>query len=38
VLKAAEPARTTRVVLCDLTARVLRQGLDCLGIEAPEMM
>lgn len=38
VLKAAEPARTTRVVLCDLAARVLRQGLDCLGIEAPEMM
>ena len=38
VLKAAEPARTTRVVLCDLTARVLRQGLDCLGIEAPEVM
>ena len=38
VLKAAEPARTTRLALCELTARVLRQGLDCLGIEAPESM
>lgn len=38
VLKAEEPARTTRLALCDLTARVLKQGLDCLGIEAPEAM
>ena len=38
VLKAEEPARTSRLVLCDLTAQVLRQGLDCLGIEAPEVM
>ncbi len=38
VLKAEEPARASRLVLCDLTARVLRQGLDCLGIEAPEVM
>ena len=38
VLKAAEPSRTTRLALCELTNRVLRQGLDCLGIEAPESM
>jgi arginyl-tRNA synthetase len=38
VLKAAEPSRTTRLALCELTARVLRQGLDCLGIESPESM
>ncbi len=38
VLKAEEPSRTTRLALCELTARVLRQGLDCLGIEAPETM
>ncbi len=38
VLKAEEPARSTRLALCDLTSRVLRQGLECLGIEAPETM
>jgi arginyl-tRNA synthetase len=38
VLKAEEPARSTRLALCDLTGRVLRQGLECLGIEAPETM
>ncbi len=30
--------RESRLVLCDLTARVLRQGLGLLGIEAPERM
>jgi len=30
--------RTTRLVLCDLTAHVLREGLDCLGIEVSEVM
>ncbi|HAB16264.1 MAG TPA: arginine--tRNA ligase [Verrucomicrobiales bacterium] len=38
VLKSAEPVRTLRLALCDLTARVLKQGLAVLGIEAPEVM
>lgn len=38
VLKADEPARSTRLALSDLTARVLRQGLGTLGIETPEQM
>ncbi|MCL4176425.1 MAG: arginine--tRNA ligase [Verrucomicrobia bacterium] len=38
VLKAEEPARSTRLALCELTARVLREGLDTLGIETPEQM
>jgi arginyl-tRNA synthetase len=38
VLKAAEPARASRLALCDLTARVLRRGLDALGIETVERM
>ena len=38
VLKAAEPARSSRLALCDLAARVLAQGLDVLGIETPERM
>ncbi len=38
VLKAEEPSRATRLLLCDLTARVLRQGLDVLGIETLERM
>jgi arginyl-tRNA synthetase len=38
VLKAEEPARSTRLALCELTARVLRQGLGTLGIETPEQM
>jgi arginyl-tRNA synthetase len=38
VLKAEEPERTTRLVLCDLTSRVLKQGLDALGIETLEQM
>lgn len=33
-----EATRTSRLALCDLTARVLRQGLGLLGIEAPERM
>lgn len=36
---AAEPAtRAGRLVLCDLTARTLRQGLDLLGISTPDRM
>jgi arginyl-tRNA synthetase len=38
VLKAEGPARATRLALCDLTGRVLRQGLDTLGIETLEQM
>jgi len=32
ILKAAEPERSSRLALCDLTGRVLRKGLDLLGI------
>jgi arginyl-tRNA synthetase len=39
VLKAeTETERTSRLMLCDLTARVLQTGLGVLGIEAPEQM
>ena len=38
VLKAEEAVRDSRLALCDLTARVLRQGLDVLGIEVVEQM
>jgi arginyl-tRNA synthetase len=39
VLKADDEAtRQSRLVLCDITARVLAQGLDLLGIVAPERM
>ena len=33
-----EATRDSRLALCDLTARVLEQGLALLGIEAPERM
>ncbi len=35
-LKADEGVRESRVRLCGIVARVLRQGLDLLGIETPE--
>ena len=38
VLKADEPARATRLALCELTARTLQRGLDLLGIQVPEKM
>jgi arginyl-tRNA synthetase len=38
VLKSGEPARSSRLALCDLTARVLERGLGLLGIKAPEKM
>jgi arginyl-tRNA synthetase len=38
VLKSEEPARSSRLALCDLTAQVLYRGLDLLGIKAPEKM
>ena len=38
VLKSEEPARSSRLALCDLAGRVLERGLDLLGIKAPERM
>jgi arginyl-tRNA synthetase len=38
VLKADEPARATRLALCELAARTLQRGLDLLGIQVPEKM
>ena len=38
VLKAEGSERRTRLTLCDVTARVLKQGLDVLGIEVLEQM
>src|SRR5881296_639720 len=38
VLKSEEPPRTSRLALCDLTARVLKHGLGLLGIQVPEKM
>ena len=38
VLKATTTEKESRLVLCELTARVLRQGLDALGIEVTEVM
>src|SRR5437899_1219623 len=38
VLKSPEPARSSRLALCDLTAQVLKQGLGLLAIKVPEKM
>ncbi|RMF96057.1 MAG: arginine--tRNA ligase, partial [Planctomycetota bacterium] len=39
VLKADDDAvRSSRLLLCDLTARVIRQGLDLLGIQVVDRM
>jgi len=38
VLKAEENERVARLTLCDVTARVLKQGLDVLGIEVLDQM
>jgi arginyl-tRNA synthetase len=38
VLKSEEPLRTSRLVLCDLTARTLKLGLGLLGIQVLERM
>src|SRR5262249_506857 len=37
-LKVDEPVRAIRLALCELTARVLRCGLELLGIGVPEKM
>jgi arginyl-tRNA synthetase len=38
VLKAEPDARKSRLLLCETTARLLKQGLALLGIELPERM
>ena len=38
VLKAEGDVRTSRLLLCDLTARTLQKGLELLGIETVERM
>jgi arginyl-tRNA synthetase len=38
VLKAEEPLRSSRLLLCDLTARSLKLGLGLLGIQVLERM
>ncbi len=38
VLKAEEPARSTRLALCELTGRTLQRGLNLLGIAVPQKM
>lgn len=38
VLQAEEPLRTSRLILCDLTARTLKLGLSLLGIFVIERM
>ena len=38
VLKSEEPARSSRLALCELSGRVLAKGLDLLGIKVPEKM
>ena len=38
VLQAAEPQRTSRLLLCDLSARTIKLGLSLLGISVLERM
>ena len=38
VMQAAEPVRSSRLALCDVTARTLAHGLGLLGIDAPQAM
>lgn len=38
VLKSEEPIRTSRLMLCNLTAKTLKLGLDLLGIKVLERM
>ena len=38
VLNAQDSVRASRLVLCNLTARVLKCGMELLGIEVPEQM
>ena len=38
VIKAGQSERESRLVLCELTGRVLKRGLDALGIQVTEVM
>ena len=38
VLKAEGETRESRLILCDLTSRVIKDGLNLLGIQVPERM
>ena len=38
VIKSEEPIRSSRLAICDLTARTLELGMDLLGIEHPDEM
>ncbi len=38
VIKAGQAERESRLVLCELTGRVLQRGLDALGIQVTEVM
>jgi arginyl-tRNA synthetase len=38
VLQSEEPIRSSRLLLCDVTARTIALGLDLIGIEHPEQM
>jgi arginyl-tRNA synthetase len=38
VLQSDDATKASRLALCDLTARVMAQGLDLLGIEHPDQM
>ena len=38
VLKSEEPTRSSRLALCELTARILHRGLQLMGIDVPERM
>jgi arginyl-tRNA synthetase len=38
VIQSPEPTRSSRLAICDLTARTMALGLDLLGIEHPEQM
>jgi len=38
VLKAEEPQRSSRLALCDLVSRVLKLGLEALGLETTDRM
>ncbi len=38
VLNAAEPVRTSRLILCNLTAQTIKTGMNLLGINLPDRM
>ena len=38
VIQSEEPVQSSRLMMCDVTAKALAQGLDLLGIEHPEQM